>query len=95
MTTISIGGNDENGHYSVRCSCGFFWNGDAEITLAGKYEPTLPIAEAVAHHRLEHATQQLDVTFTATFRDWLATWWTRNASPYNRSSQLVARGSRR
>lgn len=72
---ISISGREEVGSYSVRCSCGQYWRGRALPMQNGTYNPALPIAEAVVHFRLIHATARLEVVLDEPYSFWLQRYW--------------------
>jgi len=72
---ISIYGVEEVGSYSVRCSCGQYWRGRALPMQNGSYNPAMPLAEAVVHFRLLHATARLEVVFDEPYSFWLQRYW--------------------
>lgn len=72
---VAIDGDRVVGLYRVDCECGDSWQGDAERLTESHFSPALPVAEAVAHIRLCHEGDQLDVRFSTKFSDWLVGHW--------------------
>lgn len=76
MTSLRIDGRHQTGRYHVNCRCGVEWSGFGVQQGIDTWNPSLPIAEAVAHHQLDHDPHEyLNVDFSPTFRRWLLQYW--------------------
>jgi hypothetical protein len=72
---VAIDGQRVVGLYRVDCECGGTWRGDAERSTPNHFSPALPVAEAVAHMRMCHPEELLDVRFSEKFSEWLVSHW--------------------
>ncbi len=75
MLTIYIDGDQGDGTYFVACPCGVKWYGQALRFGVVHYNPALPIAEAAAHHNMEHLANDLRVKWSMRFGAWLRSHW--------------------
>ncbi len=74
---VSIDGALHTGNYRVECECGEPWMGQGAEENGRYYSPALPIAEVIVHFKMQHPDEQLDMTFTERFSDWLVNYWQR------------------
>ncbi len=79
FVTVSISGNCGTGQYSVTCSCGAKWRGQALHFGVIHFDPALPIAEAVAHSNECHTAAVQTMAFDPGYKDWLLQYWDLSA----------------
>jgi len=97
MVTLTIDGARHSGTYQVTCQCGASWTGQGETLNAYSWSPAAPIAECVAHMKLDHPQGMTDLVFTERFEAWLLDYWRRmkvvapNSRPPSRQERSVAR----
>lgn len=72
---IAIDGTHRLGQYRVDCECGDSWSGTTRAELGHGFCPALPIAECIAHHKMAHAEQGIELRFTERFKAWLIHYW--------------------
>ncbi len=77
MFKLNIDGAKHTGCYRVDCECGNHWSGQGVAINSYSWSPALPIAEAVAHMKLEHAQGLIELRFSARFEVWLLDYWER------------------
>ncbi len=86
FSNARISGNALTGAYSVECSCGARWSGEALRFGLVYFDPALPVAESAGHFHEAHTTSACTVAFAADFRDWLLQYW-------ELASRAIARGA--
>jgi hypothetical protein len=75
MFLMRIDGGSVSGHYYTNCQCGEKWEGLTDRDEAGTYCPALPIAECAVHIKYSHPDDQLELTFSNRFSEWLKAYW--------------------
>ncbi len=92
-TVLAIDGRLHTGSYRVVCLCGDTWNGCAEHLGAFEWNPVTPLAEAVVHFKMEHASTRLELEISEEYREWLVSYWQHQSARADREHQRLARAA--